>query len=179
MQILIVQINAFISLIGVQGLALQQRSHKKKKKGCYRTKWPVIKAKVGSIRYLWLAILSFWKIIAIYCFFASTTGERVEWWNWLLGAGKKQWPNSDKNTVGFSSRFVLVDQHGYLTLALLSCFYLWMALKRTWQLLTLYICVVFVAQLVERSLPTSEIHGSNPNIRKNLSSNCSFKKKIK
>ena len=33
---------------------------------------------------------------------------------------------------------------------------------------------VVVAQLAERSLPTPEIRGSNPNIGKNLSVNCIF-----
>ena len=36
---------------------------------------------------------------------------------------------------------------------------------------------VVVAQLVERLLPTPEIGGSNPNIGKTLSTNCTFKKK--
>ena len=36
---------------------------------------------------------------------------------------------------------------------------------------------VVVAQLVERALPTPEIHGSNPNIGKVLSSNCKLKRK--
>ena len=39
---------------------------------------------------------------------------------------------------------------------------------------------VVVAQLVERSLPTPEILGSNPDIGKMLSTNCTIeKKKIK
>ena len=36
---------------------------------------------------------------------------------------------------------------------------------------------VVVAQLVEQLLPTPEIWGSNPNIGKILSTNCTFKKK--
>ena len=36
-----------------------------------------------------------------------------------------------------------------------------------------------VAQLVEQLLPTPEIFGSNPNIGKLLSTNCTFKKKMK
>ena len=35
---------------------------------------------------------------------------------------------------------------------------------------------VVVAQLVERSLPTPEIHGSNPAIGKIVSTNCMIKK---
>ena len=37
--------------------------------------------------------------------------------------------------------------------------------------------VVVVAQLVERSLPTPEIHGSNPNIGKILSTNYTLNEK--
>ena len=46
-----------------------------------------------------------------------------------------------------------------------------------------YSCTVVVAQLVERSLPIPEVHGSNPVIRKNLyrtfTVNCIEKTKIK
>ena len=35
--------------------------------------------------------------------------------------------------------------------------------------------VVVVAQLVERSLPTSEVSGSNPDISELLSTNCTIK----
>ena len=39
------------------------------------------------------------------------------------------------------------------------------------------VLAVVVAQLVERSLPTPEIRGSNPNIGKVLSTNCKLNRK--
>ena len=46
--------------------------------------------------------------------------------------------------------------------------------------ITLPLSAVVVAQLVERSLPTPEVRGSNPDIGKVLSTNCTLEKtKIK
>ena len=49
--------------------------------------------------------------------------------------------------------------------------------KKNVKCINVWAVAVVVAQLVEQSLPTTEIRSSNPIIGKNLSTNCTFKKK--